>query len=625
MFSRRPPAGLARVSRAGSASRPRALAAGDLTGDGVPDLAIASYDVDAVAIQQGNGHGDFSGITDFGVGNNATGLVVGDFDQDGKPDVAVATRSATPLGVTPSSGSVAFWYGTGTGELERRIDYPHPGGPPGLAIGDLNADGLPDLVVPQLFFDQVGVRLGLPDHSFGPVLPIPMPQYPTKVVIDDLDRDHIPDLLVQRSGAMTSLRGRGDGTFDNRRDDTHLSGPDFALCDLNEDGNRDLLVAGSYPSRIVVRWGNRNGGLLNSYGPAVNTGVYPNRIITGSLDGDRHADVVLLDTEQNQAQVLYGDGQGNFPETLILETGSQPVDAALGDLNGDRHADLAIANRGSNNISVYLARGVRTFAPANLVGAGSTPTALAIGDFDQDGRPDLVAGNDVSRAVSLLLDRERFAPAAAIAALDAQAVECPQPIDARSLRPVTLTVYGTPALDVRLIEPTSLRVGSGTPVRRVRYADVGAPEADPDCACRPQVPDGLEDLLFEANAADIAASSGATPAATARLAAWLRDGTTVSATDCVDFNPARQGRAAPQPHPLPGKSVVFPLPATAGVGSTVQVYDVAGRRVVSLTVDGDAHASGAISWVPSGVPSGVYLYRIATAGMVTHGRFVWRR
>ena len=130
-------------------ARPVALKAVDLNGDGRLDLITANYRADRTAgvsvILQGATAGTFLAAVNVDTGDtHAAGLAVGDLDGDGRPDLAVACA-----GEPGFPGSVAVL----------RQDPAHPGaflppanyggytGPVAVAIGDLDGDGLPDLVV----------------------------------------------------------------------------------------------------------------------------------------------------------------------------------------------------------------------------------------------------------------------------------------------------------------------------------------------------------------------------------------------------------------------------------------------------------------------------------------------
>ena len=73
----------------GGLGQPRSVAAGDLNGDTIPDLAVADY-FGSMHILIGNGNGTFQGPTVVPAGQNPTDVALGDFNLDGTLDAVVA-------------------------------------------------------------------------------------------------------------------------------------------------------------------------------------------------------------------------------------------------------------------------------------------------------------------------------------------------------------------------------------------------------------------------------------------------------------------------------------------------------------------------------------------------------
>src|SRR5436853_433610 len=98
-----------------------------------------------------------SAFLSFDTGTNPTSVAVGDMNGDGKPDLVVPTHFM----------NVAILIGNGDGTFGAKADYAAGTHPYSVAIGDLNRDGKPDLAVANSMDNTASVLLGNGDGSFG--------------------------------------------------------------------------------------------------------------------------------------------------------------------------------------------------------------------------------------------------------------------------------------------------------------------------------------------------------------------------------------------------------------------------------------------------------------------------
>ena len=142
----------------------------------------------------------------------ADGLAAGDFNADGLPDLVFSAASD----VAPAQLGVIF--GSANGTLQSPRSYvvgPSPGQP---LLADLNGDGVLDLVEPAAYgtSGNLSVLLGNGDGSFQPAVSYPAAAGAHFVAVGDFNGDGKPDLAASNLPGWVStliFLGNGDGTF----------------------------------------------------------------------------------------------------------------------------------------------------------------------------------------------------------------------------------------------------------------------------------------------------------------------------------------------------------------------------------------------------------------------------
>jgi FG-GAP-like repeat/Dockerin type I domain/FG-GAP repeat len=133
-----------------------ALGLGDFNGDGIPDLAVGTYNTATVAVFLGDGTGAFNQASGspFPVGAGRAVIAVADFNGDGIQDLAVAAETSNNVTVLLGNGSGGFSAMSGS-------PFAAGNGPVSVAVGDLNHDGIEDLAIANLLSNNVNVLLGV--------------------------------------------------------------------------------------------------------------------------------------------------------------------------------------------------------------------------------------------------------------------------------------------------------------------------------------------------------------------------------------------------------------------------------------------------------------------------------
>src|SRR5712691_8484632 len=190
------------------------IAEGDFNGDGKPDLVVSNVDSNTVSVLLGNGDGTFLPAVSFPVGPNPWYFAVGDFNGDGKLDLAVAYYGCSlDCSVSPSN-TVMVFLGNGDGTFRPASQLTVGNGPAGVAVGDFNGDGKPDLAVANVNDNTLSVLLGNGDGTFQPAQTFSgVGSHPYFPAVGDFNRDGKLDLAITNhlGNTVSVLLGNGDG------------------------------------------------------------------------------------------------------------------------------------------------------------------------------------------------------------------------------------------------------------------------------------------------------------------------------------------------------------------------------------------------------------------------------
>jgi hypothetical protein len=374
-------------------------------------------------------------------GHAATAIALGDFNGDGNLDFVVSNNHCPGTkDCFPGDGQVTVLLRNADGSAQVIGSY-STGGAPSMAVatGDLNGDGIPDLVVASRCPTGVGaecpnleslltVLLGNGDATFRPAAAYSSGgAYVSAITIADVNSDGHADIVAANAcetpclglypaGVVGVLLNNGDGTF--QAPVSFASGgwayrsiwsPTISVSvgDINEDSKTDLMVTNgcgddgcSVGGGIGILAGNGDGTFEGpiTYNWEVG-GVQQPGIAIADLNGDGHLDVVV--TGENYVSVLLGNGDGTFQNAALNNIGGIfGSSVSITDVNGDGHLDLITASYTQSNlvsrgvVSVLPGRGDGTFQPAvTYDSGGSYAMSVQAADVNGDGRSDIVVVN----------------------------------------------------------------------------------------------------------------------------------------------------------------------------------------------------------------------------------------
>lgn len=390
--------------------------AGDLDGDGLPDLAGTDM-TSQIAFLPGLGDGTFGELRTWGIGDRSS-VWIGPWDQDGDGSLDLLVAA---FGVSPPELHVLR--GDGSGAFDRHIDLgPMPVSPlRGFAIADVDGAGprpvlLGKNVLASMHSDPDGLgkwypaahRVSNPGSFFasgrfhlggalsfaigswgattyrfvgGDYLPINSLSIFAHLVSMTVRAD--PELAgtdgvvaLYADGTLSILSAWGEEALvPFVSDEPALA---VASADFDGDGREDLAI--STRNSVFTLISHPDGSF--HLGP-VSRGAGGIAIAAGDFDGDGRMDVAVTGRE---TFLLRGDGAGGLTPThrFALSGGS----LAIADVDLDGLEDVIVAES-PGTISVIVSSA--TGEGVTSYDTGGRSFALAVGDLDGDGLPDIAA------------------------------------------------------------------------------------------------------------------------------------------------------------------------------------------------------------------------------------------
>ncbi len=381
---------------AGYFSSPISVAIADLDGDGKPEIIITDQDYDMISVFRNTSthstlnNTSFAAPVNFETGDGPAGIAIGDIDGDGKPDIAVTNNISSTVSVFRNTSSRGI---IDASTLAPQVSLPTSTGPAdnagtaNISMGDLDGDGRPEIAVTNTEKNTVSV---FRNTSVAGVI-----NSGSFLAKTDLTTGDDPLGLV-----MADFDGdkKADIAFNN------ASSGNFSIY-------RNMYVSGAVNESSFAARANFSTELFS---PTVS-------ITAGDLNNDSKPEVIVSNILGNSISIYQNSSSAgflSFGSRVNFSTPTNPVNAVISDMNGDGKPDIAVmsydysaSNSNSNPLSLYTSNMANNVTGPTITSsffkskvdfiAGGSTGVLGIGDLDADGKPDFAIPNYTSDLVSV--------------------------------------------------------------------------------------------------------------------------------------------------------------------------------------------------------------------------------
>jgi len=309
-----------------------------------------------------------------------------------------------------------------------------PRSPEFVALGDLDDDGVADIVIASPASKTVTALTASPTAELAPLIGFSLGRTLSGIAVADFDQDGRDDILLTdaaggaRKGDLLYLRRTGRLSFAPVQSFglPVFSLRSLAIGDFDGNGYTDAVIATGTRDEIAAML-NGDGAPSFLAAPLIALKNNPRRIRSVPIDFSGRDALIVLNTNTNRTEelvIFQHDGTSFIePGTIYPLAATAPVDFVTGDFDGDGLVDIAVLHAQSDRIFYITTLLNRTVgsedggsASANFTSlapllfdcptdsSGNVtrclPQAIAAGDFNRDGITDLAVA--ITRPAELL-------------------------------------------------------------------------------------------------------------------------------------------------------------------------------------------------------------------------------
>jgi len=332
-------------------------------------------------------------------------LAWGDYDNDGDLDILLTGRDENNDNnskIYHNNGPESYGFTEQTSISLTAVGYSS------VAWGDYDNDNLIDILITG--YSSTGhtskIYKNNGNGTFTEQITIQLIQISSgSVAWGDYDNDGDLDIILAGSSAQGTIvkiyNNNGDNAFTEQTDFSfsYITSTSLACGDYDNDGDLDILLSGeiSPNSTISKIYKNNGDNSFSEQTDIVLQGICKGSVAWNDYDNDGDLDILLAGMVSQggdpETKIYRNDGNNTFTDLNVNIRKVSYSSVAWGDYDNDGYTDILIAGRSGTDITkVYSNNHDGTFSDINAAIIGTDYGPAIWGDYDNDGDLDILFG-----------------------------------------------------------------------------------------------------------------------------------------------------------------------------------------------------------------------------------------